>query len=105
MSVRDFYLMCKTHKERQFLCSYNFTVSPKNEEDVYGLVDFAINHSGCEITIGDEEMSIENNGDVMKETPSWGIDEFATIHDNTRNDDPPVDVTNVPHPGPGKDQG
>lgn len=50
-------------------------------------------------------MSIENNGDVMKETPSWGIDEFATIHDNTRNDDPPVDVTNVPHPGPGKDQG
>lgn len=53
-------------------------------------------------------MSIENpdNGStVPTSTPTTGIDEFAMKHDNTRNDDPPVDVSNVPRPGPGKDQG
>lgn len=60
MSVRDFYLICKTHRERQFLCSYNFVVSPKNEEDICELVNFATEHTGCEITIGDEEALLDD---------------------------------------------
>ena len=43
--------------------------------------------------------------EVPTATPTTGIDEFAIIHDNTRNEDPPVDVSSVPRPGPGKDQG
>ncbi len=47
----------------------------------------------------------ENGTEVPKAIPTTGIDEFAMKHDNTRNEDPPVDVSNVPRPGPGKDQG
>ena len=53
-------------------------------------------------------MSIDNpdNGSMVPTaTPTTGIDEFATRHDNTKDSPPPVDVTSVARPGPGKDQG
>ncbi len=51
-------------------------------------------------------MSIENNGTmVSKKVITTGIETFADEQDNTFNDDPPADVSNVKRPGPGKDQG
>ena len=51
-------------------------------------------------------MSIQNNGSAVKKgCTTTGIEAFADEQDNTFNDDPPVDVSNVKRPGPGKDQG
>ena len=51
-------------------------------------------------------MSITNNGSAVSKTVvTIGIEAFADEQDNTFNDDPPVDVSNVKRPGPGKDQG
>ncbi|MEE8382206.1 MAG: hypothetical protein V3R78_10090 [Thermodesulfobacteriota bacterium] len=51
-------------------------------------------------------MSIQNNGSaVSKSVTTTGIEEFANQQDNTFNDDPPADISNVKRPGPGKDQG
>ena len=47
----------------------------------------------------------QNGTEVPTATPTTGIDEFAMKMDNTRNEDPPKDVSSVPRPGPGKDQG
>ena len=43
----------------------------------------------------------QNGTEVPTATPTTGIDEFAMKHDNTRNEDPPMDVSNVPRPGIG----
>ena len=51
-------------------------------------------------------MSIQNNGSaVSKKVVTTGIEAFADEQDNTFNDDPPVDTSRVPRPGPGKQQG